>query len=359
MPKHSTVFFLAVTMAMAAGASARGEGLKQTGAIAIPGTPINSFAIMFIDQTSGLGYLADKDNKSVVVFDTKTDSYVSRVEGMVGLAKNGNASGPNGVITVPHDGAAAELWVSDGDSTIKVADLKTGKITDTISTGGTQRTNGMAFDPKNKLVIVANSNDAPPFLNLISTQPGHKIVAKLPIADSAENIERSAYHAHDGMFYTVLPVLRSAPDGGGLVQTDPKSGTIVKIHPLPGCHPHSLSIVSETTIFFGCSSAHGPDGKPGGDLAVFDIPTGKITGIGKGLGGNGGSALNAKRGLYYHSGGGDLKVIDIKTAKLVEQVKTSRNARSLDVSLANNKVYVATTAKDGPCGGCIQVYAAE
>jgi hypothetical protein len=26
------------------------------------------------------------------------------------------------------------------------------------------------------------------------------------------------------------------------------------------------------------------------------------------------------------------------------------------VNLANNRVYLATTAKDGPCGGCIQVF---
>jgi len=38
---------------------------------------------------------------------------------------------------------------------------------------------------------------------------------------------------------------------------------------------------------------------------------------------------------------------------------TSNGARSLGVSVANNRVYVATTAKDAPCRGCISVFAAE
>jgi hypothetical protein len=52
-------------------------------------------------------------------------------------------------------------------------------------------------------------------------------------------------------------------------------------------------------------------------------------------------------------------VVDIKAKKLVQKLPTSLEARSLDVSLANNRVYLATTADNGPCGGCIQVFAPE
>jgi hypothetical protein len=52
-------------------------------------------------------------------------------------------------------------------------------------------------------------------------------------------------------------------------------------------------------------------------------------------------------------------VVDIKTAKLVQKVSTPPEARSLDVSLASGRVYLATTAKHGPCGGCIQIFAQE
>jgi DNA-binding beta-propeller fold protein YncE len=353
MKSHSMPMIVAALAAMIAASPAQAGGLKQVGEIAIPGEPITDIGIMDIDQATGLGYLADKTNKSIVVFDTKTDKFVTRIAGFVGLLKDGNASGPNGVVVV-----GAEVWVSDGDSTIKVIDAKSGKITRTISSGGTKRANGMALGEG--VVIVANSNDDPPFLSLISTAPDHKILAKTPIPQSGENLERSAYHAPSGMFYTAIPVSRADTTKGLLAQTDGKTGQLVKLHELAGCHPHSLSIVSDSTSFLGCSSAHGPSPKPGGDMAIFDIAAGKLETSLTGYGGNGGSTVNRKLGQYYHStSAGTLMVVDTKTKKGVQQIPTSNGARSLAVSLANDRVYVATTAKELACRGCIVVYAPE
>jgi WD40 repeat protein len=192
--RASSLFVVAATT-MAFAVPADAQNLKQVATISIPGTPINQFGSLTIDQASGLGYLADKDNKGVVVFDTKTDTYVSRITGFVGVAKSGNTSGPNGIVVV---NGGAEVWVSDGDSSITVIDTKSVTPKARIDTGGKSRANGMAFDPNSKVVIVANSNDAPPFLSLISTEPDHKIIAKIPVPESAENLERSAYHGPSG-----------------------------------------------------------------------------------------------------------------------------------------------------------------
>jgi hypothetical protein len=350
-----TAVLVAATIALALAGQANGAGLKQVGTIAIPGEPINQYGVLTVDPASGLGYLADKDNKGVVVFDTKTDKYVSRITGFVGMTKDGNTSGPNGLVVVNGD-----LWVSDGDSSIRVIDPKSGVLKARIATGGTARANAMAYDPNSQVVIMANSNDEPPFLNLISAAPDHRIVAKIPIPDSAENLERSAYHAPSGTFFTVIPVLRSDTSKGLLAQTDPKGGKLVKLIEIERCHPHSLSIVSDQTIFMGCSTAHAPSPRPGGDLAIFDIASGKVESISAGLGGNGGSALNPKLGHYYHAAShGALVVVDIKTRQLVEKVPTWNGTRSVGVGSANDRVYVATTAKEGPCGGCIAVFAPQ
>jgi DNA-binding beta-propeller fold protein YncE len=336
---------------------AEAQTFKQVATIQIPGKPIDNYGVLAIDQGTGLGYLADKDNAGVVVFDTKTDTFVTRIEGFVGAAgRTGTTSGPNGLVVV---NGGAQLWVSDGDSTIKVVDLKTHKVVDTFATGGKRRANGMAFDPDSRSVIVANSNDAPTFLSVISTEPGHKIVAKHPLPQSAENLERSAYHAPSRTFFTAIPVLVSDPAKGILAQTDPKNGT-VKLHELERCHPHSLSIVSDSTIFLGCSAAHGPNKKPGGDMAIFDIASGKMEDYRPGLGGNGGSTVDRKRGLYYHAAtNGVLVVVDTKTRALVQKVPTWNGSRSPALNLATGRIYVATAAKTGPCGGCIAAFARE
>jgi hypothetical protein len=218
----------------------------------------------------------------------------------------------------------------------------------------------MAVDSAGRTALVVNSNDDKPFISLVSTGADRKIVAKIPVVESGENLERSAYHEQSGTFFTAIPVLRTDATKGLLAQTDASARKAIKLYELDGCHPHSLQIVSATTIFLGCSSAHGPDRKPGGDMAVFDIPSGTIVSRHANQGGNGGSALNPRLGRYYHSTThGALMVVDTRTGKLVQRVPTSRGARSSAVSLANNRVYVATSAKTGPCGGCIMVYAAE
>ena len=73
---------------------AHAQTFKQVATIAIPGTPINNYGVMTIDQATGLGYLADKDNAGVVVFDTKTDKFVSRIEGFVGADQGRHHLGP-------------------------------------------------------------------------------------------------------------------------------------------------------------------------------------------------------------------------------------------------------------------------
>ncbi len=353
--RPSSVIVAALAVMLSASPAPAGA-LKQIAEISIPGEPITDIGIMAIDQTTGLGYLADKTNKSVVVFDTKTDKFVSRIPGFVGRLKDGNSSGPNGVAVVK---GGAEVWVSDGDSTIKIIDAKSGQVARTITTGGNKRANGMAVGEDIGVVIVANSNDDPPFLSFISTAPDHKILAKIQIPESKENLERSAYHAPSGMFYTAIPVSRADSTKGLLAQSDAKNGKLVKLHELE-CHPHSLAIVSDSTIFLGCSTAHGPSPKRGGDMAIFAIASGKVENYLRGYGGNGGSTVNRKLGQYYHStSGGILMVVDTKTGKGLQQIPTSNGARSLGVSLANNRVYVATTAKELACRGCIVVYAPE
>ena len=65
-------------------APAQAQAFKQVASIPIPGTPINNYGVLAVDQATGLGYLADKDNNAVVVFDTKTEKFVSRIAGFVG-----------------------------------------------------------------------------------------------------------------------------------------------------------------------------------------------------------------------------------------------------------------------------------
>jgi len=352
MMAFATRLLVSSIISIVSGGLAASNELVQIGRISIPGIPINQIGSLIIDQATGRGYLADKDGKSVVVFDTNTDSFIKRIGGFVGIQKDANASGPNGLVVV-----GDELWVSDGDNTIKIIDLKTDVISSTIPLGGILRANGMAYNYDDKNVIVASSNEMIPFLSIVSTRADHTIITRIDVPESAENLERSIYHTNSNSFYTVVPVIHPDKTAGSLLQTDAKSGKVLKKYKLVDCHPHSLQAVTKSTVFLGCSNGHGPNSRSGGNLAIFDLTDEKIVSIANDLGGNGSSDFDPQLARYYHATTNSALIeIDINDRKIVQSAATSNGARSVAVNRSTHRVYLATAAKEGPCGGCIIVF---
>jgi DNA-binding beta-propeller fold protein YncE len=356
----------AVGMSAFAGAANAAE-LRQIGTISIPGEPLNSFDISFIDQASGLYFLADRSNKGIDIVDTKKGTYVGRVAGMVGpiMKKDGTCcnndkSGPNGVVV-----AGKEAWVGDGDSTVKVVDLKTMKIVDTIKTGGEARADELGYDPKDQIIAIANNADEPPFLSFISTKPGHKILGKLVMEHFSDGMEQTAYNPADGLFYTDIPELDKDKTKGGLLVTDPKTAKVVKIIPVDSCAPHGIAFGPKGSVFLGCNAGVPRLGLPAKQVVV-DIKTGKVTDI-TGVGGSDESSVNNKAGQYYGALNGNpdgpiLAVIDAKTNTLVQKIPTGPGAHSVAANESNGRVYVPIAVEAGPLKGgcgCIAVYGTE
>src|SRR2546425_3228381 len=155
----AAVVILAGSSARPALADNTAATYHQIALISIPGKPLQSFDISFVERSSQTYYLADRSNKAVDVFDASTDTFVTRVAGFVGASPLGNEhSGPDGIVVV-HD--QNELWAGDGDSTVKVIDLGTNQIVADISTGGTARADELSYDQKDKLILVANDADDP------------------------------------------------------------------------------------------------------------------------------------------------------------------------------------------------------
>jgi len=94
--------------------------LKMISKVEIPGTPLDSFDISYVDQKTNRYYLADRSNNAVDIVDGATGKVVGQVHGFVGVNKDNDLAGPNGVLVVGN-----EAWAGDGDSSVKVIDLKT------------------------------------------------------------------------------------------------------------------------------------------------------------------------------------------------------------------------------------------
>src|ERR1700674_4625029 len=99
--------------------------VQLIGVIPVPGNPIVSADIAWVDPGTERYYLADRSNKGVDIINTETGFYEARVGGMVGVvgAADGtttnNGSGPNGVVVTPN----RHLWEGDGNDTLVAADV--------------------------------------------------------------------------------------------------------------------------------------------------------------------------------------------------------------------------------------------
>src|SRR5271166_7185600 len=126
-------------------------------------TKMYSFDISWVDQVTGLFYLADRSNAAVDVIDTtgaftgKPDSMYGQTgrnpaftPGFAGDTGNTATSGPNGVVSAsPSSSQAACLFATDSPSRVVSFNTSvsfTAAVT-ALSTGGQARADELAYDP--------------------------------------------------------------------------------------------------------------------------------------------------------------------------------------------------------------------
>src|SRR5262245_27937507 len=168
-----------VTTEAALAADCAGPGAPTTTqtkcekAVLIPGKPLQSFDISFVNPARNEYYLADRANAGIDIIDTRTLQFKRTIPGFVGIklnaahtAINNNISGPDGVAT-----HGRWLYAGDGDSTLKVIDLNAPPaqaLKQTIPTGGTTRVDEMALTTDGRLLLAANNAEDPPFATLFA-----------------------------------------------------------------------------------------------------------------------------------------------------------------------------------------------
>ncbi|MBV8837165.1 MAG: hypothetical protein JO000_11555 [Alphaproteobacteria bacterium] len=260
-------------LTLAANASAD-EVFKPTTAISLPnGQKIGAFDISYVDPVIGIYILGDRTNKAVDVIDTDTNTVSTQLTAtppFAGVAKScpnndtnlNDCSGPDGVVVVRH----REVWAGDGDSTVKVIDLVSHETTHVISTGGVLRADELCWDPRDKLVMVANNADTPPFATIISTED-YTVKAKIKFdgtngaPNSNNGAEQCQWSHRTGKFYISIPGIVGQPAGtGGVAVIDPKTKTVETtfVVPLTSCAaPAGMALGPDHQMLLGCGGAGG------------------------------------------------------------------------------------------------------
>jgi hypothetical protein len=227
---------LALASSGAAFAQCTGPGAPSAGspwtcltAIQIPGNPVASFDISWVDPTTARYYLADRSNAAIDVVNTSTNTFVGQIGGFVGAVLNtsptaapntlnNTMSGPDGVVTY-----GKWLYGGDGNSTLKVADLTlgtAGQVVQSVPTGGQFRVDEMALtniQPNGvQLLLAANNADDPPFATLFLVNGNNftnniQILARINVDPSlippgqGLSLEAPAWDPNTLRFYVSVP----------------------------------------------------------------------------------------------------------------------------------------------------------
>jgi DNA-binding beta-propeller fold protein YncE len=363
---------LAAGAVAAIATTAFAASLNRVAVIEIPGNKLEQFDIGYVDSEAGRYYVTDRSNAGVDIFDTRKMTYVGRVDGFVGLKFNPDKrpaivlSGPNGLAFDPQK---KELWVADGDSTVKVIDVAANppKIVASISTGGQKRADELGIDTKDGIVLVGNNADKPSYVTFISTKPDHAVLGKVEMPDASDGIDQPLYVPETGLFYASVPIWKEEKNHGGLAVFDPKTLKMTKLIPIDDCVPQGLAQGPGTNVIVGCSAgskARTPT-VPTPATVIIDVATEKVVKVIHELGGQDEVWYNPTLHQYYTASrdlpsGPVLGVINADTNTFVESIATGENAHSVAADSKTGAIFVPLTAPNPACpNGCIGVYQAK
>ncbi len=215
------------------------------------------FDISWVDPGSQRLYLTDrtviKGGGKIDVIDTQTNTFLYSIPttkaeigfaGLVtGLPPGANGSGPNGVLAIPQ---LNQLYVGDGDSTVKVIDLGAKAVVAIIPTGGKYRANELAYDPIDHIILIGNGADTPPFYVFISTDT-QTVLGRIPYPDNPPNLEQPVFDPLTKRFYASIP-LSSNPR---IDVINPITMLVEKSYPTP-CVPQGLVLTPNKHLFTSC-----------------------------------------------------------------------------------------------------------
>lgn len=330
--------------------------------IIVPGVPLESFDIGWVDPSTQIYYFSDRSNKAVDIIDAKTNAFLGRVEGFAGPTTSTKTAGPNGVLVLSK---LKQVWASNGDSTVKIIDIASQppRIIASVSTGGSKRANEMDYAEAENMVIVTNEAENPPFVTLISTASDHKILGRINIPQATDGLEQPVWDPIGRHFYLSIPELEHDKAKGAIAEIDPKSMTVTKLIPVSQCMPGGLAFGPEQRLLVGCSQDAVEAGFAPKSI-ILDVRTGAIVQTVSQVGGSDQVWYNPGDYRYYlaargMTGGAVLGVIDAKTNRWIANVPTAKNAHSVAANAGNNHIFVPLTPNPTCRTGCVGVYASE
>lgn len=363
MKNHRMLMYgaLVFTCLSANAAMASETHYMLTKKILVPGKPLKSFDISYIDQNTGHYFLADSANYAVDEYNLADGKLIRRFGGFSGppvVPGDFSRAGPSGLAIVDDN-----LWASNGNGTVRIYNLTTGALVHIVPTGGKNRADEMGYDPKDQIMAIENDSDNPPFVTLVSTKPGYQVLGHISFPDASGGLEEPTYDTDNGKFYLSVPNVGTSQTDGEIAVIDPLAVKVVQTFPVHNCISAGLAFGPNSNFVLGCDAGSEDSKLPPLTLIMND--SGKVIASINRVGGSDEVAYDPVTNQYFVAadgmpGGGVIGVIDAATNRWVQNVPTGTgHSHSIAVDYKDSLLAVPQSVKADDCGkqGCIAVYA--
>jgi hypothetical protein len=346
-------------------AAAHGSALKRIGTLQVPGTtsrhPFEVFDSGIALAKRDLYILSDISNRSVDVFRAGTGKFLFRVPGFLGYRSPCcDEVGPGSLAMV----GGNELWATDARSKIRIVDLSTRRITATLDTGGRARTDSLAYDADDHVMMVANPDEPVPFVTFISTRPGHKVLGRIQFPEATAELEESVWAQGTRLYYEAIPELKGNHAQGAVAVIDPRARAVLRVIPVKDCGPNAVVPGPDDQLLIGCRGA--ALGKHYGfptQTYLMSLRTEKLQVV-RGVNGSDQVVYDAADSRYYlaaagNPGGPVLAAISADGGHPILVARSHPSAHSVVVDPQTGQVFVpfGSTPGEADClHGCIALY---
>jgi len=238
-----------------------------------------SFDISYVDQSTGVYFLADRSNLAVeslsslsILTQIRPNNGHAPFAGFTPCAVQpagaNDCAGPNGVVSV-----FPFLFVTDAPSRVLSFDLRSNPPKTvgecTTMAGEPTRADELAYDPRDGLILAINNASSPPFGTLVKVDKatgaltcGTNIILDAAHGVDAQNgAEQPVWDPGTKKFYLSIPQIGSGTGNpnGGVIRIS-TTGTIETTFPITYCSPAGLALGPQDDLFVGCNTIWATDG---------------------------------------------------------------------------------------------------
>ena len=236
-----------------------------------------SFDISYVDQSTGVYFLADRSNLAVeslsslsILTQIRPNNGHAPFAGFTPCAVQpagaNDCAGPNGVVSV-----FPFLFVTDAPSRVLSFDLRSNPPKTvgecTTMAGEPTRADELAYDPRDGLILAINNASSPPFGTLVKVDKatgaltcGTNIIFDAAHGVDAQNgAEQPVWDPTTKKFYLSIPQIGGNPTVGGVIRIS-TTGTVEATYTITFCSPAGLALGPQDDLLVGCNTIWATDG---------------------------------------------------------------------------------------------------